>query len=475
MMAFQSDVFQANQFVTTGAAGPDPLPGITGDEPSLMEAIAGYARAGATRAGDYGAYTNRLLVNISGVNQRAKVWQGTISVEDNANEIADTGSFQTHTSYRPVEGEEIIIAVGTPYGGRKFGGRIQKVTDNELHQHLFDIALIDWTPDLDSAKVFGSWRSTAADVIFREIIAGWCPGFSAVNVTKGAPSIPELNATGEAPSVLFQQITDYLGWMWKADQWKDVHLKERETSFATGIKPYSYHFDNFRWWTDVSQVRTVCWGIGGGGALSADYTYPGSGLIVLPMDNVDWYRANLWVLLNQSIHNISSVNVAGKTISLQQPYLQPIPYAPAVPGFGVQPAGKIAQSTPVNIIVRRENADGIARMKALGHPTGRIEHLVSDSRKNENGVTSLCDANLVRFAHTSRAGEYDTWNEARSGQLVQIQYPDRKIWGDHQIQHVRTVFTMAPDFIERHVSFSDTMILTFLDLLRAQARKRKDR
>lgn len=493
-MSYQIDVFQLDAFVTGGNAGGDPETGIVGDEPSYMEAIAGYAVSGATRAGDYGAVTNRLIVQIGGKEfvpatiqgdyqpnypVHGLIWQGTINVNDASNSQADTGSFQTHSGYKPKVGATVLIGVGTIGGGREFGGRVQSVKDNQYQQHLFDVSIIDWTPDLNKNKVFGRWTSVAGDVIFRDILRDFCPGFSAVGVTRNAASIPEVNASGEDPTDLFQQIADYLGWQWKVDAWKDVYLGPGVEQQASPLLTGQYHFDELHWSEDVSQVRTVVWGIGGGGALSADYTVPGTGNIVLPMDSVVKYRVGQWVIIETAMHEVLAVSTGGKTITITMPMVQPIGAVPSYVG-SVRPT-KFEQSTAVNIIVRRENALAIARMSAImsdelgTYHDGRIEHVVTDGSRNEEGIIALADANLARFAFPSVAGDYKTWNKARSNQFVQATYPQRKLWGNFQIQDVATTFHFAPDYIRRTVSFTDTLILRFNDLLRAAARKRKDK
>jgi hypothetical protein len=114
-------------------------------------------------------------------------------------------------------------------------------------------------------------------------------------------------------------------------------------------------------------------------------------------------------------------------------------------------------------------------MALLTKTDGIFEHTVSDGARGIDGITTLADANLARFALPSVSGGYDTWNDARAGMFVPVTYPTRKLWGRFQIQQVTTQFKFAPDYISRNVSFTDTLLLTFNDLLNAAARKRKNR
>lgn len=488
-MPFQSDVFQVDAFVTGGNPGAAPNPGISGATPGDTEAISGYAISGATRSGDYGAWTNRLIVQIGGrefidsalgLNTpiRSLIWAGTINLTDASNAQSDSGSFSTHSGYKPAVGQTCLIGVGTIGGGREFGGRVQAVNDNEFQQNVFDVNLIDWIPDLDKNKVFGHWQSLGADIIFRDILTDFCPGFSAVGVTRDAPSIPEVNASGENASAIFQQIADYLGWEWNCDAWKDVSLGPATDSQAAPVVTGALHFDNLKWREDLAQVRTVVWGIGGGGAIAATYDTAYPAPIVLPMDSVSKYRVGQWVIVGTHLAEVLACDVPTKALTISTWFNQPVLGSPTYSG---QTDATFQQGTQVNIVVRRENPIAIARMAILlteaaggvAHD-GRIEHVVSDGSRNEDGIIALADANLARFSYQSMSGTYSTWNKARSGNFVQVTYPQRKLWGDFHIQDVHTVMHVAPDYIQRAVTFTDTLLMRFTDLLRAAARSRKD-
>jgi hypothetical protein len=133
----------------------------------------------------------------------------------------------------------------------------------------------------------------------------------------------------------------------------------------------------------------------------------------------------------------------------------------------------------VNIFVRRDDLSARAIMaRLLSRPdaphSGIVEHVVSDETRNEEGITILADANLKRFANPSVTGQYVTWKPIRAGQKIEITYPERKLWGTFQVKGVHSQYMFAPDWIKRSVQFSDQSYLRFIDVLRAQVRKRKD-
>lgn len=448
------------------------------NERSWKHAIAGDTLAGSARTAYYDGYPNRLIVDVGGTNIRDKVWKGTIALNDASGQDAATGNFMTHSGYKSPVGAEVVIAIGTVGGGRLFGGRVQSVEDLARYQNHYQTNIVDWRADFDRDRVFGRWTGMAADEVLRDIIKNYCYGFSANHVYVGAPSIPEVNATGEAPSALAQQIADYLGWVFKIDPYKDAWLQPRGNFRAAPIMPGVHTFENLRWKESWSQVRTRVYGIGGGGSVASDYNFSGSGTAVVPMDAVHWYRVDQFVLWRERIARVTAIDTALKTLTLSPWYSQPIGDADSGPLSGEATAFK--QGDAINIFVIRDNAAGIARMKAImSTPTsphnGIIVHVVTDGTRNEDGIIALADANLARFALPAVSGGYDTWGDVQAGQLVAVDYPKRGLRQDVVVQSVSTRLTMAPDAIARSVSFSDTQELRFIDLIRSQARKRKDR
>jgi len=457
---FQTGIFEPTVFYTGGDPGPAPDVGyVTGNVASIMESIAGYARAGATRAGDYGSLSNFEIVRVGGVNVVDKVWKGSISINERYGDVSKTAQLSFHSSFVPEVGAEIIVALGG-LGGREFGGRIQSVGSEDKTLNVIPVTAIGYEYDLNTKQVWGRWQSVSADIIVRDLLITYAPGFTARNVQLDAPSIPELTLAGETLQQAMTQIADYVGYAFKVDDYRDIHFKLETARAATPVLPTHYEFNTLRWRDDMSQVRTRMWVIGGGGQLTTDEPAAQN---ILSLNEVTKYRVGITVVIGDFVTTVTAVNTGAKQITISPT----LPYS--------FPAG-----TDVNIRVKRESATGAQRMaKILSTPEyahdGWIEHTVVDRRKNEDGAVTLGDAYLVRFGTPSRSGSYETWANARAGDFVQIEMPSRKIWGTYQVQAVQTTLELAPYFVRRRVDFTDTLLLTFTNLLRTQARKRTDR
>lgn len=490
-MSFQADAVQNDAFVFGGAAGAAPDPGFTVDTPvptaSIMESVLGYARLGATRLGDYGGDIGReLMVLIGGVdvrlqenggnNLRRHVWrepgQGSVQVTDQqVTEGTKSASFNFFNYqeygidripyFRPESGQEIVIASGT-LGNRLFGGEIveaklQAMQTGEI-LNLYAITCGGYRRKFDAKLVFERYNGVAADLIVRDIMAKYVTGFSAVNVQSDAPSIPESIFSGEYPFACCKQVADYIGWNFYLDDWKDAHLEDPKTRYAPQIVPTRYTYDQFTWGENITQNRTRVLVRCGGGSTTQDYAASTAGSLGYIVDSVTWYKSGQRAIVGEFRTNITAVNTGTKTVTLAPP----IPYA-------------TAQGTKINVLVQRDDLAAQARIAKKTNTDGIFEHFIEDERLSEDGGITIADANLVRFSKENQSGEYSTWLQPRAGDRLPVTYPSKKVFGEFVIQAVTSVVKLAPDYIQSTVSYSDTMYLRFMDLLRAQARKRKDK
>jgi hypothetical protein len=475
---FQSDAFMPGAFVTGGTAGGAQGPGLTGVQPSLMEAIAGYARAGATRASDYGGDPNRaLMVLVGGTDPVANnirnavlrdpnTGTGLINVTKQANANNSSARFTTRGT-APLTGQSIIIAIGS-LGSRLFKGEIQDVQDppfgpldanaqianNDTHA----VTCGDQSRIFNRNKVFEHFMAIAADQAVRTVLSKYCAGFSGRHIQINAPSIPEMSFAGEDPSACIQQMADYIGWQFRIDEFDDVWFNDGKQQWGSGlIAGRGYNYDALAFRRYVTQNRTRIFYRGRGGNTTADTAANATAFVV---DAVADYVVGNQVMIVDFPTFITAINTGTKTVTV----------SPAVP-FATVTGEKVATFSQI---------DDLTAQAAMASPRtaaadGVFSHYISDERKSVAQAAIDAQANFARFNGESTEGSYHTWAPAFPNTRIRIALPYRKIWGEFVIQNVSTTITLAPDRVESSVQFSDTLYLKFIDILRTQARKRKAR
>lgn len=469
-MAFQADIFEATAFVTGGAAGAAADPGITGVMPSLMEAVVGYARAGATRAGDWGGDPGRnLMVLIGGVdvvanNQRNYVaregGQSTITVNDSQVGQGDkTGAFATVLGYRPDALQEVVIAIGT-LGNRLFGGEIARVDDlptPNAEGAAFTVTLQGYTRRFNKNKVWARYpQGMAADLAVRDLLRKYAPGFSARHVQTNAPTLTgECIFTGDDLSDCIQHMADQIRWQFLIDDWKDVHFEDPKIRYGPPLIATRFNWDTLRVQEDAAQVRTRVTKMVGGGNTTADNVAQTGTSFAYAVDSVTWYRVGQVVVVFDWISNVTAVSTSGKTVTLNPP----VPYA-------------MPQNTPINVLVTRDDLTAQVLLATKTGTDGIFEHLLpQDERMSETSGIADCDATLAKLSRPLKNGTYQTWQQTRAGDQFLTSLPYRKLWGTFTVQNVVLKVFLAPDYVSYDVTFADSVKLRFMDLIKSATRK----
>jgi hypothetical protein len=462
---FAGGVFDPGAFVTSGAApaGPGGIRAGLNGGTAFTYAIAGLARAGGTRAAYLpGIGPDRVIVWVRGANMVKYVWKGSISVVDNLFQDADTCTFRTF-DWAPEPLDDIVIAAGSQ-GRRYFSGIVDVVQDDKVSDplhHLHQITCIDGTREMDALSVFGHWSGVAADIAMREILALYAPGTSAAGISSGAPSITDLTFDGETKvSGAFDRITQQIGWTWFRDPYDTIWAFDKKDAFATPLFQGApgLHYDNLTIAKASNQIKTRVNVKGGGGTTTIQYA-PGTTVFVL--DTVEWYPAPPFrVYADGHLFTVNTVDAGTKTITIDPP----------------GPIKTFAQSTKFQIFVTSDNLEAQAFLRSRGHATGIIEETLSDERRNADGALALAAANSGAFGYPRLTGSYTTvLGRAHSGDRLLVHLPYRRIWTEAQVQSVTTTLIYAPYTVSKSVTFSDTKLITFRDILRARERARKDR
>jgi hypothetical protein len=469
-MAFQSDIFEATAFVTGGAAGAAADPGITGVMPSYMEAVVGYARAGATRAGDYGGDPGRnLMVLIGGSdvvanNKRNFIaregGRSTVNVSDTqVSQGEKSGTFATVLGYRPDALQEVIIAIGT-LGNRLFGGEIARVEDlptKNAEGAAFTITLQGYTRRFNKNKVWARYPvGMASDLAVRDLLAKYASGFSARHVTVNAPPLTgEVVFAGDDLSDCIQHIADQNKWQFFIDDWKDVHYEDPKTRYGPPLIATRFNWDSLRVTEDGTQIRTRVTKLCGGGNTTADNVAQLGTSFAYAVDSVTWYRVGQTVAVFDWISNVTAINTSTKTVTLNPP----VPYA-------------LPQNTPINVLITRDDLTAQALMASKTGTDGVFEHYMpQDERQSEATGIADADAALAKLARPLKSGTYQTWQATRAGDQFMASLPYRKLWGTFTVQDVQLTVYLAPDYVSYEVTFADSVKLRFMDLIKSATRK----
>jgi hypothetical protein len=378
---------------------------------------------------------------IAGVNRISNVLLSGISIEQELTQRIDSASFRVK-GFQPNEGDEIIIE--SDILGRLFGGVIDVVEfeDKVNGINVYTVQCQDFTYKLDAKLVIETYENITADVIIRDIINKYCPGFTVNNVKTGAPRIEYITFNYERPSEVFKKIADYVGWDWYIDYYKDVwFFNPSEINMPAPVKiTPNINFRNFKYTIETQGLRNRVY-VRGGTMLSDFYTYE------IKADGV----ARTWILPHKP-HEISmrvggvakSVgveNVGDETnfdymLNFQEKYIK------ASEQTGIIPEGTTISWTykyDIDVITMVEDIssqEAVARIQT--DTDGVYEHvIVDDSLVTIEAAEAAGNADLKEHANPRVKGSFDTevtgWTP---GQLVEIDLPGRGIRGVFLVQKV---------------------------------------
>lgn len=162
---------------------------------------------------------------IAGIDRRKDYERGSLEIQTALAYEIDTCRFDVK-GVQPSRGAEVIIE--DYLYGRLFAGIIvvselaKTLPDKSIN--LWHVECNDYTELIDSRLVVETYENKPADEIFRNIIAKYCPGFTANGVQSGSPEVEYLSFNYKYPTECFKELCDYTGWSWKPDYFKDIQF-----------------------------------------------------------------------------------------------------------------------------------------------------------------------------------------------------------------------------------------------------------
>jgi hypothetical protein len=232
-----------------------------------MYALAGVARAGATRAG---YVSSRTFISIDGAHFIPPTEPGhvgilldSLRITDELDDTPNTCTFRVNGAV-PVAGSEVRITIGSKNGQPFFAGfalTVQQlyVADKPANIQA-DVSCVDYTWFFGFVKVTQRYRNQSATAIATDLIARYAAvnGFTAAGIAPGLPVLDELTYTNEDLDAAFTRLARRIGGYWYVDYTKGVHLFFEETGNGAPetLTPQHKSLDDFVNRADRTQVLT---------------------------------------------------------------------------------------------------------------------------------------------------------------------------------------------------------------------------
>lgn len=251
---------------------------LTGTAAAELEARLANFRLAQTRLG----YMNPTLrLTVGGTEQSTRIRKGSLRVAWNLN-APSTATF-TCADFTPIEGQEVIIGIGT-ITNRLFGGHITRVTQN--HQGLqsnktFSVSCQDYTWILNKKQVLRSYASDNVESIIADLFSNFGTGFTTNHVQQGLKFLTGgMPFTMETPSGCLYRLAEDANAVTYIDPYKDLHFFSTDRIPQPHDLTSSYKdYENVSLSTDLSQICTRVYVEGAGTTFTVQYTL-GSQLFV---------------------------------------------------------------------------------------------------------------------------------------------------------------------------------------------------
>jgi hypothetical protein len=314
---------------------------ITGTDPALMFALAGVARAGATRAGYHSA---KAFVTIGGVqvatarlDPTAKILDGSLSITNVIDQTPNTCQC-TATGFVPIVGQELIVTVGSKNSlTHEFAGVILSITQSYVGTPAmaqYAISAIDYTWLLNRRKVLKRYTNQSASAIAADLIATFTSGFTSTRVETGLAVLDEITFTNQTVTEALTHLAQRVGGYWYIDTARALHFfVTADGTLTNPIDLTALHptLEAVQVTRDLSQYLTRVYLEGGGVAALTEIA---AGETILPVDDVAWYESAGGVVVAGPQRLIYTGKYAGGAGSLVGPGIGPsaAPVATSVVG-----------------------------------------------------------------------------------------------------------------------------------------------
>lgn len=258
-----------------------------------------------------------IAITIGGVTRTTDVVMKDLRIVDVLNEAPNTCTFTVKSGAAPIKGQAVTVTLD---GEVIFGGTIlsvRHVCRLSVTDVIWELSCVDYTWLLDNQKVMRRYTGQSATTIVEDIINTDTDGFTAYNVEAGLPTIDEIEFTDEDVSRALTRIAKQIGAYWKAGYDRDIYFfitYPGSEAIPTDITEAHPSVRNFRYETDLSQVRTRVFVEGYGANAAADVS---AGLTTLPVTDGGPYSGTGGIVRSGpqriTYTGVSGTNGAGST------------------------------------------------------------------------------------------------------------------------------------------------------------------
>lgn len=243
--------------------------------------------------GTEAVHASRVAITLAGADVRVRV--SGLSIRDVLNDSPNTCALTIDGSEAPTIAQALRISINLDAPRVLFNGALQTVDvsfEGLPEQKVYPATGIDDTPRANRRRPFGAWTNVSATTVVQYLVAVFAPGFTAVNVEAGLPTVSVIFDGSEGMNGALTQIANLIGGYFYWDL-SDLHFFREEASDAPdAIDDTPGRFLNdppITMSRDSSQLRTRQFGKGHGEALLADV---GIGETIVPVSNAAaWFNA----------------------------------------------------------------------------------------------------------------------------------------------------------------------------------------
>lgn len=210
-----------------------------------------------------------IQILIGGVDRTHRVDLGSVRASNTLVNKADTLSLDTTVPFGelvPKGGMEVVWLVN---GVREFGGRLLRVTEQQLEpgrRYRYRCDVRDYSWEMDKYLVTDAFPAPPAltqraDITVKDIIDRFTTGFTYNNV-QTSYDLATLTFNDTASSDAIRQIADSLEWLFFIDYNRDVHFKPLEANVSPlpgntlDVDSDTANYRDLVLTDDVSQVKT---------------------------------------------------------------------------------------------------------------------------------------------------------------------------------------------------------------------------
>ena len=410
---------------------------------------------------DFVALPRRIVV--AGANRWCDLERGSLQIEAALTFQVDTAQFKVR-GVKPAEGEEVVIEDDAI--GRLFAGVITKVTlartTPDKRISVWQVDCDDYTNLIDRRLVVESYEFQSADVIFLDIAAKYCSGFTTNGVRPGAPLVEYIFFDYVSPSECFKQLCDYVGWHWQPDYYKDLQFfnaEELATPAPMALQPGG-QFRFGKHTIDQQGLRNRVY-IRGGTMLSDPWVYEvkadgSTRAWVLPHKPHELSFTVGEVPKTVGIENVDEEATKEFLMNFQEKYVRCSAQTPT------PPAGTTLSFTyryDIDVISVAEDIASQQTISAIQGGDGVYEHvIVDDSLATLDAAEAAGNADIREHANPRVKGGFETeTNGWVPGQLVTINLSDRGIEGVYMVQKV-TITPATPTLWTYRVEYGGRLL-----------------